>query len=110
MRHIHTVRNTTFSIMLCLAMLLSLFQPGLAGKINPTNTLQAQAGVRYGYNVNTGKLSFVGADPSASIQVAGALAFPAGSEQAGLALIAPYARDFGLQNPSEELMLQDAER
>ena len=65
--------------------------------------------MRYGYNSNTGKLSFVGTDPNAPIAVADALALPAGSAVGGLALIAPYAQEFGLKDPSQELNLEKAQ-
>ena len=66
--------------------------------------------LRYGYNSNTGKLSFVGGDVSAPLQAAAAGGISAqGVKSAGAVVLAKYANDFGLKDPSKELKLERTE-
>ncbi|MDR3576001.1 MAG: choice-of-anchor Q domain-containing protein [Anaerolineaceae bacterium] len=66
--------------------------------------------LRYGYNANTGKLSFVGGDLSAPLQAASAGGVSAqGLENASAMVFSKYANDFGLKDPSKELKLERTE-
>jgi hypothetical protein len=71
----------------------------------------AQAdGVRYDYSDATGALTFVGADPSQPVEVAGVSGVSAlSAEDQALGIIDQYADALGLSNPSRELRLEKAE-
>ena len=60
-------------------------------------------GVRTATHPETGMLSFIGADPSAPIAVAGAVGDGIPAQTRAAAILAEYAPQFGIRNPSEEL-------
>ncbi len=62
-------------------------------------------GERRGYSAETGKLTFLGADPSNPIALAGVSAFGAGPETVASAAVNAYGPEFGLENPSAELVV-----
>jgi Zn-dependent metalloprotease len=102
--HLTRITRIILSIVITFVLLFSATQPGMAGEVN-TAAAQNDDGVRYGYNSGTGKLSFVGADPEAPIEVVGAQAAGLSDERRGLVMIAPYAEGFGLADPVNELSL-----
>ena len=67
-------------------------------------TPQGQGGVRRDYHDETGKLTFLGADPAFPIEVPESQVRGVAGAQAS-ALLEVYGREFGLSNPSEELVL-----
>ena len=66
---------------------------------------QQQDELRIGYSDTTGKVSFIGADPSKPITIRSAQMQGLTADSSAKAMIAPYAADFGLKNPSSELEL-----
>jgi Zn-dependent metalloprotease len=66
--------------------------------------------LRIGYNETTGKVSFIGADPSRPIAIRSAQAPGLKADSRALLMIAPYAADFGLKKPSSELKLISADQ
>ncbi|HEY5982933.1 MAG TPA: hypothetical protein VIU38_05620, partial [Anaerolineales bacterium] len=64
----------------------------------------AQGGVRRDYHRQTGKLSFIGADPSAPLVIPPAQASGLSQEARGRAMLAPYAKEFGLRDAARQLV------
>ncbi len=81
---------------------------GLQG-IQPAAAQQGK-GTRRVVNPQTGKLSFLGADPSDPILVPEARARGLGQEARSRAMLAPYAAEFGLRAPTQELKLASTKR
>ncbi|MEK6220619.1 MAG: M4 family metallopeptidase, partial [Chloroflexota bacterium] len=61
--------------------------------------------VRYGVHTETGKLSFIGADPNTPILVTGANAPGLTPSQRGMLIVKEYGTQFGLSNPQQELII-----
>ncbi|HEY5984310.1 MAG TPA: M4 family metallopeptidase, partial [Anaerolineales bacterium] len=66
----------------------------------------AQGGVRRDYHRQTGKLSFIGVDPSAPLVIPPAQASGLSQEARGRAMLSPYAREFGLRDAARQLVLE----
>ena len=77
---------------------------GPSGTQGQNGTPQGQGGVRRDYHSGTGQLTFLGADPASPIEAPGAQARGGAGLQAA-AFLEVYGREFGLNNPSEELAL-----
>jgi hypothetical protein len=96
-RYLHVTITLVF-----IASLL-LVQPGLAAP--PLQGATPEPGdIRYGYNSETGKLSFVGGDrgqPLLKMEEVGAQS----AEAAGMAVIRRYASQFGVMDPGRNLRL-----
>jgi bacillolysin len=73
-------------------------------------TPQQQDKQRIGYNEATGKVSFIGADPSRPIAIRGAQTQGLQADSRALAMVSAYATDFGLRNPVSELKLLETEQ
>jgi len=71
---------------------------------------EQQDNVRIGYNDATGKVSFIGADPSKPITIRSAQVQGLTADSSARAMVAPYAADFGLKNPVSELKLISADQ
>jgi Zn-dependent metalloprotease len=71
---------------------------------------QDRGGVRVRHNPHTGKVSFIGADPAHPITVRGALAPGLVGNDRAMAMVRPYAADFGLKQPDRELKVKKAEK
>ncbi|MFN8382105.1 MAG: choice-of-anchor Q domain-containing protein [Anaerolineales bacterium] len=71
---------------------------------------QQEDKTRIGYSDTTGKVSFIGADPSNPITVRSAQVAGLKQESSALAMVSQYAADFGLRNPSNELNLISADQ
>ena len=69
---------------------------------------QEGGGERIGRNANTGKVSFVGAPEGRTISVPAARAAGMAAQDRALAMIQPYAADFGLTDPTRQLISKDA--
>jgi bacillolysin len=87
-------------------LLLSLSGQSVAFAQGP----QQEDKLRIGYNDSTGKVSFIGADPSQPISIRSAQANGLKTESRALAMISAYAADFGLKNPVSELKLLETEQ
>jgi len=99
-------KSNFFNKLVTLLVVLSLSGQGAVFAQAP----QQQDATRIGYNDTTGKVSFIGVDPSRpitdrSVQIEGLAA----DSSAG-AMISPYAAAFGLKNPVSELKLISAEQ
>lgn len=66
---------------------------------------QQQGQIRVAYNDTTGKVSFIGADPSQPIRIRSAQAQGLSVDSRSRAMISQYAASFGLKNPVTELKL-----
>jgi predicted outer membrane repeat protein len=73
-------------------------------------TPQQQDELRIGYNDATGKVSFIGADPSTPIAIHSAQVQGLTADTSARAMISPYAADFGLKNLNNELQLISADQ
>jgi Zn-dependent metalloprotease len=100
--------QSVLHICLTLVFILSLVlvQPGLAASSPQQRKPQPQSDdIRYGYNTETGRLSFVGGNldkPLISSGEVGAQTVDA----AAMSVIRRYAGQFGLQDPARNLRLQ----
>lgn len=94
------------SIVIAGVVLLSilLVAPASADRLRVFVSQQG-GGIRRGIHPQTGKLSFLGADPGAPIGVPRANAPGLSQESRGRLLLAPYAAEFGLQNAAQQLEL-----
>jgi hypothetical protein len=84
---------------------LLLVQPGMAAAPTPQIGTPDPDDIRFGYNAETGKLSFVGGEPGTPLirkGEVGALSV----EAAGMTIIRRYAGQFGLQDPTRNLRLE----
>ncbi|MFZ5902164.1 MAG: M4 family metallopeptidase [Chloroflexota bacterium] len=97
--------NILLAFLIGLPVLFSTAQP-MPVLANSDSSLALQEGgdgERRGYSAETGKLTFLGADPSNPIALAGVSALGAGPETVASAAVEVYGPEFGLQNPSTEL-------
>ncbi|MGZ6316566.1 MAG: hypothetical protein ACXWNQ_04835, partial [Anaerolineales bacterium] len=90
-----------FTTLFVLSISLQGIQPAIA---------QGGDNVRISRNQHTGKVSFIGAAPGKPIHVQAAQMSGMAASDRALALIQPYAADFGLQQPSRELKLQTTDK
>ena len=84
---------------------LAVFNTGLAVMALPA---QEASGVRTVTHDQTGKLSFLGADPSLPIAVQGSMREGLTAQDRGMAFLDVYSPAFGLINPGQELTLMRA--
>ncbi|MBI5934472.1 MAG: M4 family metallopeptidase [Chloroflexi bacterium] len=94
--------NVFLSILVGMTLLVSAAQPNL---VSASTELGGGDGVRTSVHPQTGKLSFLGADPSSPIRVDAAMRAELSAEGRGLAILDVYGPQFGLKNPQEELRL-----
>ena len=62
-------------------------------------------GIRRDYHGETGKLSFIGADPDSPIEIPEAMVQGLSPTSRSNEILAVYGREFGLSNPSQDLQL-----
>ncbi|MBI5936068.1 MAG: M4 family metallopeptidase [Chloroflexi bacterium] len=94
--------NVLVSVLVGMTLLLSAAQPNL---VSASTELGDGDGVRTSVHPQTGKLSFLGADPSSPIRVDTAMRADLSAEGRGMAILDRYGPQFGLKNPQEELRL-----
>ena len=99
-------KSNFFNKLVTLLVVLSLSGQSVAFAQAP----RQQDELRIGYNDATGKVSFIGADPSRPIMVRSAQIQGLPADSRALAMISPYAADFGLKNPVSELKLISADQ
>jgi Zn-dependent metalloprotease len=95
--------NVLVSVLVGMTLLLSAAQPNL---VSASTELGGGDGVRTSIHPQTGKLSFLGADPSSPIRVDAAMRADLSAEGRGMAILDVYGPQFGLKNPQEELRLK----
>jgi Zn-dependent metalloprotease len=89
-----------------LAVALSTVYPeAAAAGPAPAPRPQEGGGVRRGYHAQTGKLTFIGANPDEPISVPEAMVSGLSLEDRALVMASAYASDFGLSDPAQELRL-----
>jgi len=66
-------------------------------------------GIRRDYHGETGKLSFIGADPDSPIEIPGAMVQGLSPTSRSNEILAVYGREFGLSNPSQDLQLSSVQ-
>jgi Zn-dependent metalloprotease len=89
--------NVVISILVGLTL---LFQTGF---LSGASAFAQGDGIRRSIHSQTGKLSFLGADPSSPIRMEAAMKVGLSPEARGIAILETYGREFGLKNPQEEL-------
>ncbi len=94
--------NVLVSVLVGMTLLLSAAQPNL---VSASTEYAGGEGVRASVHPQTGKLSFLGADPSSPIRVDTAMRADLSAEGRGLAILDVYGPQFGLKNAQEELRL-----
>ncbi|MBI5934568.1 MAG: hypothetical protein HY867_12760, partial [Chloroflexi bacterium] len=94
--------NVLVSVLVGMTLLLSAAQPNL---VSASTELGGGDGVRTSVHPQTGKLSFLGTDPSSPIRVDTAMRADLSTEGRGMAILDVYGPQFGLKNPQEELRL-----
>ncbi|MBI5934898.1 MAG: hypothetical protein HY867_14430, partial [Chloroflexi bacterium] len=94
--------NVLVSVLVGMTLLLSSAQPNL---VSASTELGGGDGIRTSVHPQTGKLSFLGADPSSPIRVDAAMRANLSAEGRGFAILDVYGPQFGLKNPQEELRL-----
>jgi Zn-dependent metalloprotease len=103
-KHLRQLLHVCLTLVFILSLVL--VQPGLAAPLPQQGTPQPQSDdIRYGYNTETGRLSFVGGNldkPLISSGEVGAQTVDA----AAMSVIRRYAGQFGLQDPARNLRLQ----
>ena len=99
-------KSNFFNKLVTLLVVLSLSGQSVAFAQAP----QQQDDLRIGYNDATGKVSFIGADPSKPITIRSAQVQGLQADSRAMAMISPYAADFGLKNPSSELKLTSTDQ
>jgi Zn-dependent metalloprotease len=102
MQHFYRFARSIHAIVISFVFLFSATQPVAA-----TTPLQDKDGeIRRSYHFETGKLTFLGADPSRPITVRAAQSQGFAPEQRAMAMVEAYAGEFGLKSPREELHLK----
>ena len=94
------------SVVIVLFVLFSVMQPAFA--IQPGETPKSEE--RRAYHAETGKLSFLGADPAQPVPVQAAQAQGLSPEQRALAMVEAYGHEFGLNAPSQEVLLHSVKQ
>jgi Zn-dependent metalloprotease len=94
--------NVLVSVLVGMTLLLSAAQPNL---VSASTELAGGEGIRTSVHPQTGKLSFLGADPSSPIRVDAGMRANLSAEGRGFAILDVYGPQFGLKNPQEELRL-----
>ena len=96
----------SFSLFTTILVLLSIslqgVQPAFANSARP----QSDDGIEIGYHSETGKVSYVGASSSSPTNTPDSYSQNLSPEERGLALLSPYAEQFGLKDISNELINQ----
>jgi Zn-dependent metalloprotease len=91
--------NVILSVLIGLTLLFSAVQPV---SVSASDSF-IQDGIRRGYHPQTGKLSFLGADPSNPLRVEKAMERGLAPETRAVANLEMYAREFGIRDVSREL-------
>jgi len=94
--------NVMVSVLVGMTLLISAAQPNL---VSASTKFWDGEGIRTSVHPQTGKLSFLGADPSSPIRVDTAMRADQTAESRGIAILDVYGRQFGLKNPQEELRI-----
>ena len=100
MKRFSKIGQILFTTLFVLSISLQGIQPAVA---------QGGDNVRISRNPHTGKVSFIGAAPGKPIHVQAAQMSGMAATERALALVQPYAADFGLQQPERELKLETAD-
>jgi Zn-dependent metalloprotease len=100
MNHKPNLFNVMLSVLIGLTLLLSAAQPNLVAASSQTGQGD---GIRRSIHPQTGKLNFLGADPSNPIRLEAAMQDGLSLEMRGNLILEIYGREFGLTNPTEEL-------
>jgi hypothetical protein len=92
--------NALLSVLVGLTLILSAVQPiNVSASASP-----AQGdGIRRGVHPQTGKLSFLGADPSNPLRVSAAMGRGLAPEARGSSILEMYGSEFGIQDAAREL-------
>ncbi|MFZ5856001.1 MAG: choice-of-anchor Q domain-containing protein [Chloroflexota bacterium] len=91
--------NVIISVLVGLTLLFSAVQPV---SVSASDSF-IQDGIRRSVHPQTGKLSFLGADPTNPLRVERAMERGLSPEMRGKAILDVYGREFGLKNAEEEL-------
>jgi Zn-dependent metalloprotease len=92
--------NAMLSVLIGLTLLLSAAQPNLVAASSQTGQGD---GIRRSIHPQTGKLNFLGADPSSPIRLEAAMQDGLSLEMRGNLILETYGPEFGLVHPTEEL-------
>jgi Zn-dependent metalloprotease len=101
--------NILWAFLIGLSVLFSTTQPMPVSANSDASVVfqEGDDGERRGYSAETGKLTFLGADPSHPIALAGVSALGAGPETVAGAAVEVYGPEFGLENPASELAVKE---
>ncbi len=100
MRRGPTLLNVIILVVLIAGFSLTVSGIGLAAMAPP---VRDEPPVRKATHDQTGKLSFLGADPASAIAVQGAMREGLAAQDRGMAVLSVYGAEFGLKNPGQEL-------
>ena len=88
---------------LIVGLSLTASSSGFAASPGSEGRQQGDPEVRTATHDQTGKLSFLGADPASPIAVQAALGEGLASQDRGMAILSVYGAEFGLKDPGQEL-------
>jgi bacillolysin len=92
--------NALLSVLVGLTLILSAVQPV---NVSASASLVQGDGIRREVHSQTGKLSFLGADPSSPLRVSAAMGRGLAPEARGSSILKMYGSEFGIQDAAREL-------
>jgi bacillolysin len=100
MKHKANFLSKLLTVLVGLTMILSVTQPILVSASAPVTQGD---GLRRSVHPQTGKLTFLGADPANPIRVSAAMGYGLAPEARGGSILDVYGPEFGITNPPREL-------
>jgi Zn-dependent metalloprotease len=97
--------KTLFNLVMLLSLAVQSFVP-VAPDSRANAVASDQNAIRKSYHPQTGKLTFLGADPKQPIQVKTAMLPGMLPEARAQSILAEYGPEFGIQDPSRELIVR----
>ena len=103
MKNRFVVSSRFVIVALIVGLSLAASSSGFAAAPGSEGRQQGDPEVRTATHDQTGKLSFLGADPASPIVVQGALEEGLAAQDRGMAVLSVYGTEFGLKDPGQEL-------